>query len=526
MNMHDEINHYRKEFIYENYIRIVEDFKDYEKITRTKMLEAIYKVYDEPNNIIDICTTRELKYLDKVLKGEIPKIKRGTKPWLSRKDYMEEEYEWEKESLRKKFLLNYDFYTSTIPNEIIDKVKEAIKKVNWKRRAKVDELSEFIIGYCKIQGTILLDPLINLVSQMSKIEKDVILNYILNNKLFNYYVALVNADIESENVLPMAIYRDYYDYEEELAEQRKAQGIAGNQEIDIRSYKNIFYNDFDLENPKIKKFLDELVNLPFIWTSALDEIKVFALLNIDRKPLKEAIQNVPSLQDKDLNQFFKDMDQAMDEMPSGALNGFTPNEAKQINTMATKNKIEKEHNYTPQQNACLNAKDARLFYKIYFALLEFTNKEYKINPRLKVYKQHRFNPNELNPIIEKFWDNKEKIVSSFCAANPYKFNNDEIKITNEFKKGIRGTFIIAKYEKDYTAFMSTDRIYMVKGLNDNIDKFLPYTELPCMCTATIIPFKTQLVYDGVISGTDIDFGNEFEEVVKRTYSTLMKYYHI
>lgn len=37
MKMYDEINGFRKEYVYEQYTRIVEDFKDYEKITKVKM---------------------------------------------------------------------------------------------------------------------------------------------------------------------------------------------------------------------------------------------------------------------------------------------------------------------------------------------------------------------------------------------------------------------------------------------------------------------------------------------------------
>lgn len=95
-------------------------------------------------------------------------------------------------------------------------------------------------------------------------------------------------------------------------------------------YKTLFYNDFDINNKKIKRFLDEIKKLPFFWTLALDIIREFAVLNIDRGPLKESISNVPALKDYDLTDFFEILDEAMDEMPSGALNGFTPNEAKKI----------------------------------------------------------------------------------------------------------------------------------------------------------------------------------------------------
>ena len=67
MKMYERINWYKKEYVHEQYSRIVEHFKDYDKITKKKMLESIYKVYNDSNNIIDICTTRELKYLKMLL---------------------------------------------------------------------------------------------------------------------------------------------------------------------------------------------------------------------------------------------------------------------------------------------------------------------------------------------------------------------------------------------------------------------------------------------------------------------------
>lgn len=61
--MYERIKWYKKEFVHNQYARIVEPFKDYEKITAVKMLDAIYKVYEDYNNIIDICTVRELKQI-------------------------------------------------------------------------------------------------------------------------------------------------------------------------------------------------------------------------------------------------------------------------------------------------------------------------------------------------------------------------------------------------------------------------------------------------------------------------------
>ena len=46
----------------------------------------------------------------------------------------------------------------------------------------------------------------------------------LSNKLFNYYVYIISKDFNTiGNNIPVAIYQDYYEIEEELEKQRKLQ---------------------------------------------------------------------------------------------------------------------------------------------------------------------------------------------------------------------------------------------------------------------------------------------------------------
>ena len=87
-------------------------------------------------------------------------------------------------------------------------------------------------------------------------------------------------------------------------------------------------------------------------------------------------------------------------------------------------------------------------------------------------------------------------------------------------------FIISKYELEYTAFMERDRIYMVKGLNDNIDNIIPYNKLPHVVMTSVIPFKKVLVYDGMLLELSIKMGNEFDELIDNEYNSMMKYYHL
>lgn len=527
MKMLEEIKHYKKEYVYEQYTRIVPKYKKYDSVTKTKMLSEIYDVYSDYNNIINICTVRELKYLEKIINNKVEKI--GYQEYMRRlmDRHYKEEYDWEKNRLREKFLIDAHFDDITIPEEIIDYVKNAIKKVDYKFQSKLDQVNEILVSYCKTQGSAILSSVCSFGSGIFEMSEQSIWQHMINNKLFRYYVYITSKDFDSlGDDIPFAIYQEYYGISDELKEQRKLQGLSFERQIDIRDFQTLFYNDFNINNPKIKTFLYKLEELPFFWNSALEGIKEFAMLNIDREPLKESIRNVPALKNENLDEFFKLMDEAMDEMPSGALNGLTPNEAKKIKQKEKEYKTKVEKNYHKQNNACLSEKDAKLFYKLYFALLEFTNNKYKINLSIKIYNQKGINPYLIIDIVEKFWENKDSIIIEFCFANPYKFNKEELQIISELKKGFRDIFVISKYESEYTAFMFKDKVYMVKGLHDNIDNLISYKDLPYITRTAIMPFKNRIIYDGMLPTWPIHMSNDFNEMIDKEYNRLIKYYHL
>lgn len=555
MKMLEEVKHLRKEFVYEQYTRIVPDFKDYEKITKTKMIEAIYKIYSDYNNIINICTTRELKYLRKVLNGKINKkinipeefnLQNATDDELieilkqsEKIKQQDKKIAWERKNLYDKFLIRFDYENDKeiIPEEIIDPVKQALKQVNWKEKEKIDELNEILVSYVKIQGSTLIVPLIQFVSAITDLEEEAVNHHIFTNKLANYYLFIMKNDSDdyTKNI-PMVVYQDYLEYYDELNEQRKKYGMAAPRKIDIDSFKTIFYNDLDINNSKIKKFIQVLEKeiQGYQFDNIIQSIRICALLNEDREPIKNYIKSCIGRSSYYYSQFdfsmiekiITLMDEAMNEMPSGALNGSTPNEAKELKLEEANYKKKKIEKYQKQQDACLGEKESKLFYKLYFALLEFTNQKYKINPNYKIYKQHGINPQEITDIIDMFWKNKNLIILEFCIVNPYKFTKEEIKVLDGFKKGIHDSFVLVQYERDYTLLMKNGKIYMVKGLNDNIDNIITYDKLPCFVETSLIEFNGNIVYDGIISSFPVKFGMNFIKTVEKEYNESMKYYHL
>ena len=159
-------------------------------------------------------------------------------------------------------------------------------------------------------------------------------------------------------------------------------------------------------------------------------------------------------------------------------------------------------------------------------VLDFVNKKYSINNKLKIYRGKGLDPNELSAIVDKFWSEKDSIIDEFCNKNPYKFNDEELEMVKEFKKGIRDMFIICDYLEDYTAVMGKDRCYMIKGLTCNIDEVIEYETLPEPTMMIIFPFKDVLVYDGMIATYPIKIGSAMEDMIMADYNKSIKYYHL
>ena len=63
-------NVYRKVYFYEKYEKIINNPREYEKITTKKMFEEVMEYYSSNiNNVISICTLKELKFLKLLLEN-------------------------------------------------------------------------------------------------------------------------------------------------------------------------------------------------------------------------------------------------------------------------------------------------------------------------------------------------------------------------------------------------------------------------------------------------------------------------
>ena len=81
MNLKKEFVKYSKEIVYAMYAAIVYDCKEYDAITREKMLDAIVEEYKQEHFLYGICTEKELLFLKNLENHQFTKEDLNTYAW-------------------------------------------------------------------------------------------------------------------------------------------------------------------------------------------------------------------------------------------------------------------------------------------------------------------------------------------------------------------------------------------------------------------------------------------------------------
>ena len=165
----------------------------------------------------------------------------------------------------------------------------------------------------------------------------------------------------------------------------------------------------------------------------------------------------------------------------------------------------------------LTSEEASLFFEIYFSLLDYTNSKYDINELdiIECVQNQLEMPYMLiMEIADYLWDHIS-IIDEFIED--IDFTQEAIDILLNWKKRRRGRFLVERNLKKGSILIDIDNqdVYLVKGLISSIEDMVPYT--PIMIETTLIPFKDNIVTDGLLKNYNIQFGKGSKSAFKQTY---------
>ena len=165
----------------------------------------------------------------------------------------------------------------------------------------------------------------------------------------------------------------------------------------------------------------------------------------------------------------------------------------------------------------LTEQDAKLFFDLMWSLQYFVNKKLNIKTNLKSLDEYAECTIEEKFEVRKALYADIKLIDSFIQENPQHFSKDKLSIVSNWKNFIAGDFYIERILKKYAVFIKGGNVYGVLGLYQGFDELVHHSNLPLYVHTVLLPFKGQIVYDGLFQAYNIYFGGGIKRNLKETY---------
>lgn len=486
MKLEKKFNKYDEYQAYSLYESLVYNVKDFGKVNKKEMLKEIIDVYKIDGYLYSICTLRELELLRYLRKNDLTKTDR-------------KKYDWEINELSNKLIINKS--KCEIYEEQVDNVINALKTKINKQMKNQKDFYVFIVGVVRTNGTMLVKSLKNLVVNVFNVDEN-LLGEEFNNPFIHYYCCCYQEfKSEDENWNEYICYRNYYDYIDEINENRKKYALSGTFHSSVEENEEMFYYGYHLSNEKVRKLFDEVKK---------HRMKSMLLKEIERYRVLGSHSGLAYFIDKEMLSKIED---ALSIEPSPSYCGFSKKELEEEKKKRENLKI--IFSRVMQNDAHLPRRGADQFYKLYLSLIDYVNQKYEINLDVgKIEKQEETNPELIKDIDDYLWKHKN-VIDEYIKDNPLNLKQDELDIVANFKSALTSDeFILVGFDRDYTRILSNDgMIYMVKGIRDNIDKMIKNREIPVHIKTTLLMFKGRIIHNSFMYYRDIDYSSDLRNEI-------------
>ncbi len=165
----------------------------------------------------------------------------------------------------------------------------------------------------------------------------------------------------------------------------------------------------------------------------------------------------------------------------------------------------------------LSPEDAGLFFKLMPALQVFANQKLQVIRRLENVEQYQKVSDEQRVKLRNALYKKPDLIEEFVRENPSGFSADELGIISGWKNFVTGDFMIERVLKKYAIFIGNNNVYGVLALTEPFHQVLGGMPLPVYVKTVLLPFKGKIIYDGLIEGYNILFGQGVATSTANTY---------
>ena len=176
-----------------------------------------------------------------------------------------------------------------------------------------------------------------------------------------------------------------------------------------------------------------------------------------------------------------------------------------------------------EKSMTLSQEDGKLYYKLWLPLLDFVNKKYRVNRKLKnIASAQGLDPADVKEIANRLWDDVS-IIDEYlkgCENLP----EEHKEIVRSWKRRIQGKFMMERHLKKGTIFISmeNEEVYQVSGIISSWEEMFYGAPMPLILEATFMPFRDVIISDGLIIPYNIIIGGGMKRMFKEIYMDAKK----
>ncbi len=148
----------------------------------------------------------------------------------------------------------------------------------------------------------------------------------------------------------------------------------------------------------------------------------------------------------------------------------------------------------------LQRKDGERFFRIYYSLLSWANKDLHFFPDPVVIgsRSHKIAIFKLRKAVFE----APKYINTYLEENPGNLGPKDLEMIKSWQEHrLAGTFAVMRHQTDHSILLSIDdpsHVFGVLGINDTIRRMVG-PNLPQIVDALLLPYDERIIIDGVLA---------------------------
>jgi hypothetical protein len=167
----------------------------------------------------------------------------------------------------------------------------------------------------------------------------------------------------------------------------------------------------------------------------------------------------------------------------------------------------------------ISPEEAELFFALYPSVIGFAAGRSGGIEGIRDAGTFKSAPNESKAQARNHLLNNIQLIKDYMEENPDGFRERELGYMSDWSLFMQGDFFAVQDLKKYTVFLAardSAKAYGVLGLTDKIADMLPPT-LPILIKAVLLPWKGQIIWDGLFTIYNISFGSGIRGSIRESY---------